>query len=98
VFSKSFWPAWPRKVSKAEALRAWLKHASSPEAAAMILKAAKDQIAMLTLDGLKFCPHAASWLNAKRFEDDPNEAAMLPAAAMSSGPAEWKPNWEENHG
>jgi hypothetical protein len=98
MFADRFWPEWPRKVAKAEALRAWLKHASTPETAATIVKAAKDQVAMLTADGLKFCPHAASWLNAKRFEDDPGEATTLPAVATSGGPAEWTPPWEANHG
>jgi hypothetical protein len=94
AFRDSFWPIWPRKVAKAAAERAWFKHASSSEIASSIVKAVKDQTAMLTVDGLTFCPHAATWLNDKRFLDDPNEAALTPAVPLKPEHREWRPAWE----
>ncbi len=94
-FQESFWAAWPRKVAKAEAERAFHKRATSPEIAAAIVKAAKDQTPMLVADGLKFCPHAATWLNAKRYTDDPNEASAAQSVVPTKpAPEEWRPSWE----
>jgi hypothetical protein len=98
VFNHSFWPPWPRKVAKAAAEKAWLKHASSPELATQIVQAVRDQTPMLTVDGIKFCPHAATWLNDRRYTDDPTEAAATSAVLTKPAPPEWEPPWEANHG
>lgn len=71
AFADSFWPAWPRKVAKAAAEKAWLKHASTPELADKIVRAARDQGPQLTKNGLEYCPYPATWLNDRRFEDEP---------------------------
>jgi hypothetical protein len=70
AFAMGFWPAWPRKVAKAEALKAWMKLATSPEAADAIVHAARTQAPQLIQNGPQYCPHAATWLNGRRFEDD----------------------------
>lgn len=75
-FADSFWSTWPRKVAKAAAEKAWLKHAASPEAAEKIVQAARDQAPRLTKNGLEFCPYPASWLNGRRFEDEPETTAQ----------------------
>ena len=82
VFLSEFWPAWPRKVSKAAAEKAWCKHATSPELAQRIVNAVRVQLPQLTAD-LKYCPYPASWLNDKRWEDETTSSA--PAAAQASG-------------
>jgi hypothetical protein len=99
VFRERFWPAWPRKVARADAERAWVKHATTPEIAEKIVKAAKDQTAMLTGDGLKFCPYPASWLNARRYLDDPGEAPLNGTGDPAAGGpqyTDWKPAWDRN--
>lgn len=99
AFRESFWPRWPRKVARADAERAWVKHATTPEIAEKIVKAAKDQTAMLTGDGLKFCPYPASWLNARRYLDDPGEAPLNGTGDPAAGGpqyTDWKPAWDRN--
>ena len=68
----TFWTAYPKKLSKASALKAW--KTLKPDAALLdvILKAitlAKQSQAWLKDNG-QFIPHPASWLNGKRWEDE----------------------------
>ncbi len=75
----SFWSAYPRKQAKAEAQKAFDKLAPDDElrariVAALVVQARTEQ---WQRDGGKFIPHAASWLNGKRWLDEP--AAMAPA-------------------
>ncbi len=70
----AFWQLYPRKVAKASALKAWKKAATS--------EAIKDEImARLTTQlpgwekvragsGIGYIPHAATWLNGRRWEDE----------------------------
>jgi len=98
---EEFWKSWPRKLKKVPAKKAFLKHAHSPETAAKIVQAAKEQIPLLTENGLRYCPYGASWLNDSRFEDESldtlaptNEPAVSAAGAVQY--RDWKPAWEED--
>lgn len=64
-----FWSAYPRKVGKSEAGKAWQKH--KPDLA-VVLKAleAQKQSDQWQRDGGKFIPHPSTWLNQKRWEDE----------------------------
>lgn len=66
----SFWQAYPNKKAKADALKAWGK--VPPELHSSILAAVtvQKQSADWLKDGGKFIPHAATWLNGKRWEDE----------------------------
>jgi hypothetical protein len=84
AFKEKFWPVWPRKVAKAAAERAWLKHASSPEIASHIVTGVRAQLPQLNAD-LKYCPYPATWLNDRRYEDDLAEIqASINGAAPDS--------------
>lgn len=63
-----FWAAYPRKVAKAVARKAWAK--LDPDAAlrVRILQALKLHRAIWTEP--KFVPHPATWLNQARWEDE----------------------------
>jgi uncharacterized protein YdaU (DUF1376 family) len=99
AFAEGFWPLWPRKVAKAAAEKAWQKYAVSPKLADTIVSAVRAQLPQLTAD-LKYCPYPATWLNQRRFDDDPAEYHNLPTAANTSDPRssyqEWNPNWKES--
>jgi hypothetical protein len=76
AFQEEFWPLWPRKTAKGDAEAAWRKHATSRERADSIIKALGVQLPQLSAarmsdDGKDYCPYPASWLNGKRYEDDP---------------------------
>lgn len=61
-----FWKAYPRKVGKTDAKRAFAKALEKASASEIIAG-----IANLVFDDMKFCPHPASWLNKERWLDEP---------------------------
>lgn len=67
-----FWENYPKKKSKQEALRAWLKLKPDPELQTEILQAIENS--KLDPQWLKnngdYIPLPASWLNGKRWEDE----------------------------
>jgi DNA replication protein DnaC len=64
-----FWRAYPRKTAKHTARRAWVKAGVQLSVAIKALEIHKrgDQ---WSKDGGRFIPHAATWLNQKRWEDE----------------------------
>lgn len=86
VFSK-FWRLYPKKVSKKDAVKAWIK--IDPELYPKILEALANHMASegwVKEDG-KFIPNAATWLNAERWEDEvtPYVAGQSNAGANRQG-------------
>jgi hypothetical protein len=67
-----FWQSYPKKVSKVSAERAWKKLTPSPELIETILKDVTTRSASeaWSKDDRKFCPHPATYLNQKRWEDE----------------------------
>ena len=63
-----FWKHYPRKVSKPNALKAWLKVKPDDELTKTIISAISKQ--NLSAKEEQFIPHPASWLNGKRWEDE----------------------------
>lgn len=62
-----FWTAYPRKVAKARALTAWRNLNKADR------KAAMDALPSWPFSTeQKYIPHAATWLNQRRWEDDNN--------------------------
>jgi hypothetical protein len=67
-----FWQAYPRKVAKARAAKAWQKLAPDQALVATMHEALawqQEQPQWLKDEGA-FIPHPASWLNGRRWEDD----------------------------
>ena len=67
-----FWDAYPRKVDKPRAVRAWEKlglENCSVESVMAGLQAAKF-CEQWVRDGGRFIPHPATWLNGRRWEDE----------------------------
>jgi hypothetical protein len=65
---EDFWNIYPRKVSKANSLKAFLKARKKTSLAEIVLG-----VQQLTNDprfDLEFCPHASTWLNGKRWADE----------------------------
>lgn len=72
-----FWKAYPRKKSRGQAEKAWLKVKPDEQLAGLILQAvarAKTSDEWLK-DGGQFIPYPATWLNAKGWEDEAPEPA-----------------------
>jgi len=67
-----FWQAYPKKVKKQRALRAWQKQKIPPKTLPAIIKAIKkqDQSDEWIKDDGQFIPHPSTWLNDRRWEDE----------------------------
>lgn len=64
-----FWDAYPRKVAKAGAQRAWVRAAKKADPA-VILAGLRRHLPVWAKGDPKFIPHAATWLNDERWSDD----------------------------
>lgn len=69
---REFWETYPRKIAKQDALKAWKKLNPTPELQQRILSAVAIAVKseQWRRDGGKFIPHASTWLNGRRFEDE----------------------------
>lgn len=67
-----FWKAYPRKVAKANAEKAWNKLKADTELFGEIMSALEIQkrSSQWNKDDGQFIPHASTWLNQRRWEDD----------------------------
>lgn len=63
-----FWKKYPRKVAKPNAQKAWLKIKPDDLLTQKMIAAIDNQ--GLCDREIQFVPHPASWLNAKRWEDE----------------------------
>lgn len=69
-----FWQAYPKKVGKAQARKAWTKtQGKRPELAVILgaLSAAKESDQWQGDEG-RYIPHPATWINAERWSDEMN--------------------------
>ncbi|WP_024670811.1 helix-turn-helix domain-containing protein [Pseudomonas tremae] len=68
----TFWKLYPRKVGKDKAERAWQKLKMTQDLYDLIVSALAKHVATpgWTKDNGQFIPHAATWLNGKRWEDE----------------------------
>ncbi|MGN0614203.1 MAG: DUF6291 domain-containing protein [Porcipelethomonas sp.] len=82
-FSESFedfWKAYPKKVSKANALKAWNKLKPDDNIVREILSALEKQkqSSQWQKDNGQFIPYPATWLNGRRWEDEINKNTAEP--------------------
>lgn len=85
-----FWNAYPRKVSKEAALKAWQKIKPDDSLLQQILKALEWQSHQTEWikDGGKFIPHPSTWLNGRRWEDEQPSAKVIEAGTRFKTRAE----------
>jgi hypothetical protein len=69
----AFWAVWPNRKSKQAALKAWLKLKPDAAMVSRLLAAVEIQKgwSTWTKDGGQYIPHASTWLNNQRWEDEP---------------------------
>lgn len=66
----NFWKIYPRKVSKADAEKAF-KKALATATSVLILEKTKKYAESVAGKDQKYIPHASTWLNGRRWEDEP---------------------------
>lgn len=76
-----FWSAYPRKEAKTDAIKAWNKLAPDTLLQAQILKAIQLQCESPQWQegGGKYIPYPATWLNGRRWEDEPTQQSKAPS-------------------
>lgn len=78
-FFEKFWKAYPKKVAKEAAIKAWVKIKVDDELLLKMIGAIKSQ--GLVDKDKQFVPNASTWLNGKRWEDE--------VVSSSSGSSDW---------
>ncbi len=96
-----FWTAYPKKVAKQAALKAWAKLNPSADLIETILAALEEhkQTEQWQKDGGRFVCHAGTWLNGRRWEDQvepANVAAVTGCAPTDEAEARRALGWPEN--
>lgn len=92
------WAAYPRKVSKAKARKAWA--AEKPPLQA-VLSALEWQCRsrQWQSDGGAYIPHMATWVNQRRWEDEPDaRAGPVPVSAPAEPLGAWQDECARLHG
>ncbi len=93
LFESQFWPFYPKKKAKDDALKAFLKRKPDQALVNLMLKALAWQT--LTEDwvkeGGKFIPYPATWLNDGRWTDEQPKAMSAGAVATVPGRQERDP-------
>ena len=90
-----FWVAYPRKVAKPRALKAFLSAAATTDPKVIVegaIRFSRDP----NLPEKQFIPHPASWLNDGRWDDEPLPPRIRPAGPGPAGPLsdEYEPGEE----
>lgn len=76
-----FWSAYPRKVAKGDAEKAWKKNKPDLAACLAAIAVAKSS-ADWTKDNGQYIPHPATWINGKRWEDGCHASGNQSAPAL----------------
>ena len=71
-----FWSAYPRHTDKERARKAFIKLAPNDELLQTILDAIAKQRASRQWSDPQYIPHPSTWLNQKRWEDEPVQGAQ----------------------
>ena len=64
-----FWKEYPRKVAKADAMKAWAKAKVNGDFDKLLSTLAEQKQTKAWSDP-QFIPHAATWINGRRWEDE----------------------------
>lgn len=71
AFDEKFWPAYPRKVGREAARKAFVRLKPDGSMLGVMLKSLAAQSASdQWRRDAQFIPHAATWINGKRWQDD----------------------------
>lgn len=83
-----FWNRYPKKVAKTQAMKAWQRIKSTDRPLADLMSGLERQKVseQWQKSGGKFIPHPATWLNGRRWEDEPAGSSTGQPTALSRQP------------
>ena len=79
-----FWACYPRKEGKQDAKRAFLKIKPDEALLDTMLAAIQKQRHSDQWSEARFIPHPATWLNGRRWEDEPAQVKVSPGKTVSA--------------
>lgn len=81
-----FWAAYPRRTAKKAARKAFDRIGATPELVDRMVAAleAQQQQPQWQKDDGQFIPHASTWLNGERWEDEVDVAVARPVSRRTS--------------
>jgi hypothetical protein len=87
-----FWAAYPRRIGKGAARKAWTRIKPDTQLAAKMLETIGKQkrTPQWKKDGGVFIPHPATWLNQERWEDDVEIDKPEPEAPPVNPNNQWR--------
>lgn len=88
-----FWAAYPRKTAKRDAFKAYCRVKPTREVLAQMMRALgvqKYQWMKGGKDWLRYVPHAATWLNGRRWEDEFSGGAAVSPKDYAKQMAEFR--------
>lgn len=77
-----FWQAYPRKIAKGDARKAWAQTEKIRPSLDAVLNAIEQQKA--AWDNPKFIPYPATWLRAERWDDEVTPAVTQKSKSMET--------------
>lgn len=83
-----FWKAYPRHVDKQKARKAWAKLRPPPLKAILDALTWQRELPDWRKENGDFVPYAATYLNGRRWEDEPPRAQLFGVTARTAGNAE----------
>jgi len=83
-----FWTAYPRKCDKQRARKAWAKLRPPPLKAILDALAWQRELADWRKEDGGFVPYPATYLNGRRWEDEPPKPQLFGVTARTAGNAE----------
>lgn len=83
----AFWQSYPNKKAKMAAAKAWHKNKPSLQVTLDALAWQKRQPGWTKEDGA-YVPHAATWINGHRWEDEPPKGYVAPRIASVNAQAQ----------
>jgi hypothetical protein len=85
VLFDRFWAAYPRKVGKDAAWKAWQKRRPDADGLEAILAALawQSRSSDWLKDGGQFIPHPSTWLNQARWHDEPRRSSSVNSATIA---------------
>jgi hypothetical protein len=84
---EEFWKAYPRKVAKGSASRAFAKAVKKTSSSTIIEAVKLFAVRCINKDS-EFIPHAATWLNAERWSDAELKPTLSVVSIRSPQPSE----------
>ena len=82
---RSFWSLYPKRIGKGAAFLSW-KRSGCESISEVVVKAVREQLPYLNREGGQYRPLPATWLNQKRWQDEPFNTKSEGTSPPTSSP------------